>query len=123
MKVLAHRGVVGPGAVENTMEAFAAAVALGVDGIETDVRTDADGRLVLAHDRCRDGRPVVTMSAAEVEAAFAPAHVPTVAEALDAWPDLWWNLELKDARAGPALLALLTARPARGERSTRRISP
>lgn len=36
---------------ENTMPAFAAAVRLGVDMIETDVRMSKDGELVLIHDR------------------------------------------------------------------------
>ena len=39
---------------ENTMEAFKAAVELGVDQIETDVRITADGELVLHHDATVD---------------------------------------------------------------------
>ena len=34
---------------ENTMEAFQAALELGVDQIETDVRITKDGELVLIH--------------------------------------------------------------------------
>ena len=36
---------------ENTMPAFRAAVAMGLDAIETDVRRTKDGHLVLIHDR------------------------------------------------------------------------
>ncbi|MBI3937750.1 MAG: glycerophosphodiester phosphodiesterase, partial [Betaproteobacteria bacterium] len=42
MLILAHRGYHAT-VPENTLEAFAAAVELGVDGIETDVRTSRDG--------------------------------------------------------------------------------
>jgi glycerophosphoryl diester phosphodiesterase len=52
--VIAHRGVWSrraPGApVENTLEAFEAAIALGVDMIELDVRRTRDGHLVVYHD-------------------------------------------------------------------------
>src|SRR6478736_4409350 len=47
--VLAHRGArrVAP---ENTLDAFALAIAMGADGVELDVRRTADGALVLHHD-------------------------------------------------------------------------
>ena len=52
--VIAHRGAWGPAApnapVENTLEAFEAAVTLGVDMIELDVRRTRDGHLVVFHD-------------------------------------------------------------------------
>src|SRR5215470_11581881 len=45
---------------ENTMPAYRAAVEAGADFIETDVRTTADGKLVIMHDsnvdRCTNGR-------------------------------------------------------------------
>ena len=50
MLLLAHRGY-HLSVPENTMAAFAAAVALGVDGIETDVRLSRDGLPVIIHDR------------------------------------------------------------------------
>jgi glycerophosphoryl diester phosphodiesterase len=52
--VCAHRGASGT-RPENTMAAFTAAVAMGADMIETDVRRAADGRLVLAHDPIPEG--------------------------------------------------------------------
>jgi glycerophosphoryl diester phosphodiesterase len=52
--VIAHRGAWGraaPGApAENTLEAFEAAIALGADMIELDVRRTRDGRLIVFHD-------------------------------------------------------------------------
>ncbi len=47
--IFAHRGVRKYHA-ENTMTAFRAAEAMGLDGIELDVQRTADGRLVICHD-------------------------------------------------------------------------
>jgi glycerophosphoryl diester phosphodiesterase len=46
---IAHRGLHGPGAVENTATAFAAAIAAGY-AIETDLQITADGEAVVHHD-------------------------------------------------------------------------
>ena len=48
-KFCAHRGVSAL-MPENTLPAFAAALALGADEIEFDVRLTADGRTVISHD-------------------------------------------------------------------------
>src|ERR1700733_11373127 len=52
--VIAHRGAWGPAApdapAENTLEAFEAAIALGADMIELDVRQTLDGHLIVYHD-------------------------------------------------------------------------
>src|SRR5262245_10346880 len=48
--VVAHRGVCGPGAPENSLAAVAAAIAAGADAVEVDVHRTADGVFVLAHD-------------------------------------------------------------------------
>jgi len=48
MKVIGHRGAAGL-APENTYAGFDLALALGVDGIETDVQKTKDGKLVLFH--------------------------------------------------------------------------
>ncbi|MFP4561463.1 MAG: glycerophosphodiester phosphodiesterase [Thiohalorhabdus sp.] len=95
MLVLGHRGVMGEGFTENTLAAFQAAVDLGVDGIETDVRLSRDGRLVLFHDRLdAAGTPVAELDHAELEAAEGH-HVPELHEVLARWPDLLWDLEIK----------------------------
>ena len=51
--VAAHRGWKDQ-YPENTLEAFSAALALGVDQLETDVRLSKDGALVLIHDATVD---------------------------------------------------------------------
>lgn len=48
-KLFAHRGV-RKYYPENTMSAFKAAHAMGLDGIELDVQRTADGQLVICHD-------------------------------------------------------------------------
>ena len=50
MFLLAHRGYHAD-VPENTMAAFEAALRLGVDGVETDVRLSRDGLPVIIHDR------------------------------------------------------------------------
>ena len=51
--VAAHRGL-SSDYPENTMAAFRAAIAVGVDQIETDIRVSKDGELVLIHDATVD---------------------------------------------------------------------
>lgn len=57
--IIAHRGA-SARAPENTLAAFAAAIALGADGIELDVQMTRDGQVVVIHDetvgRTTDGR-------------------------------------------------------------------
>src|SRR5262249_3557646 len=50
MLILGHRGYHAT-VPENTLEAFAQALALGADGIETDIRLSADELPILFHDR------------------------------------------------------------------------
>lgn len=94
--MIAHRGehLVRP---ENTIPAFAEAIRLGADFIEVDVRTTADGQLVLSHDttvdRCTNGRGRISeMTFEQVRALdagakkgpeFAGAKIPTFDEVLD----------------------------------------
>jgi glycerophosphoryl diester phosphodiesterase len=87
-------------AAENTLDGIDACVARGVDMVEVDVRTTADGELVLMHDetvdRTTDGHgAVANMKAAQFlalrnrplggGASLAPGlrHPPTLAEALE----------------------------------------
>lgn len=51
--IMVHRGAVAF-APENTLEAYAAAMDYGADGVEIDIRSTADGVLVLFHDDMLD---------------------------------------------------------------------
>lgn len=82
VKILAHRGAHGPehpGIRENTLEAFAAAAALGIDGVELDVRRSADHQLVVHHDPAvPDGRVI-----ADTVGADLPDWLPRLEVVLD----------------------------------------
>ena len=89
--VIAHRGAsaVHP---ENTLEAFTGARAMGADAVELDARRTADGRVVVHHDaQLPDGRLIVELAAADL-----PAHIPSLAEALDACEGMVVNIEIKN---------------------------
>ena len=114
---IAHRGGAAL-APENTFAAFRLATALGVRYLETDVRTTADGELVCFHDatldRVTDGRGRVqhhqlrTMRALRVG---GTERIPTLADALDAFPNADFTVDLKDAAAIEPLARLLRHRP------------
>src|SRR5690606_8801533 len=96
--LIGHRGSprVAP---ENTIAAFNAALAAGLDGIETDVQRTADGELVLDHDRdLAGGHHISAMTLGELRVA-APS-VPLVGDLvalLQDRPEARLNLELKAA--------------------------
>ena len=100
MLLFAHRGyhVEVP---ENTLAAFVAALRLGVDGIETDVRLSRDGLPVIIHDRVTPrNRAVAELTRREIEDDVGHP-VPVLDEILDAFPDVWWNIEIKNPEAWP----------------------
>ena len=96
VQVFAHRGA-RRAAPENTLPAFAAALEMGVDGIELDVHVTSDGQLVVIHDfdvrATTDGAGLVhSLTAAQVRAldagshfspSFAGTRVPTLDEVFD----------------------------------------
>ena len=98
LSVLSHRGFHRQ-VPENTLEAFQAALEIGVDGNETDVRLSADDALVLCHDRVApNGREIAALTREELAGALGHP-VPTLAEALDLSADVLWNIEIKTPRA------------------------
>jgi glycerophosphoryl diester phosphodiesterase len=108
---IAHRG--DPVARrENTLGAFAAAVAAGADMIELDVRCTADGEAVVVHDPTLErlwglARRVADLAADDVRA----LGVPDLAEALAAIPEpvhVMVDYEEREV-AEPALRAVLAA--------------
>ena len=88
MLIYGHRGAAWE-APENTIAGFRRALAVGVDGIEFDVRTMRDGIPIVLHDRGLERTTtgcgnVDELSLAEVRAAAAEdgAQVPTLDEAV-----------------------------------------
>jgi glycerophosphoryl diester phosphodiesterase len=128
IQVIAHRG----GAElrpENTLAAFAHAVALGADVLEMDLRGAADGTLVILHDatvdRTTDGRGRVDSLALgdlrKLDAGFSWStdggrthpfrgkgiRIPTLEEVFQQFPDQRMNIEMK--RVEPVLAQPLCA--------------
>ena len=88
-KPFAHRGLHGPGRVENSRAAFEAAIAAG-HGIELDVQASADGEAIVFHDyeleRLAEGCGAVrTLGAAElgrIRLKGSDETIPTLSEVL-----------------------------------------
>jgi glycerophosphoryl diester phosphodiesterase len=105
----AHRG--GPAhAPENSWRAFEHAVGLGYRYLETDAQATADGVLIAFHDRTLGrvtGRPgrVSRLSLADVAAARIGGSepIPVLEDLLAAWPDVRFNIDIKD---GPVIAPL-----------------
>jgi len=94
MQIYSHRGyhVEVP---ENTLDAFARAVAMRVDGIETDLRLSADSQVVLFHDRLvGHDQEVAQLTRAELSQ-LVGYDVPTLEEAVSRFADVTWMLEIK----------------------------
>ncbi len=91
-EVFAHRGV-HRSLRENTLGAFRAAIDLGVDGVELDVRQTSDGALVVHHDPSIGGRPIGHTPADEL-----PGYVPRLDEAMAVLRGLTVNVEIKNSR-------------------------
>ena len=98
--VYAHRGDRSR-APDNTLAAYELAVAAGADGIEMDVRSTADGVLVMAHDPSHGALPpFCDMTFAELRNA-AP-DVPTLEETLATVPrHVFLNIEVKNTFGEP----------------------
>lgn len=115
---IAHRGASGY-APENTRAAFALAIEMSADMIETDVQLTRDGEMVLIHDatvaRTSDGAgPVADYTLAELLALdvggwfdprFAGERIVTLAEFIKEFvPRIPVVFEIKDARAAVSLV-------------------
>ncbi len=121
----AHRGA-SHCAPENTMTAFTAAVEGGADGLELDIHLSRDGVPVVIHDetleRTTDGCGLVAemtwQQLRQLDAGcwfateFAGESIPALEEVLETFGgQLRLNLELKEFRAGMAVLELLSHYP------------
>lgn len=111
---IAHRGG-SLEAEENTLPAFARAVAMGYGHVETDVHLSADGHVVIHHDptlarMTGDPRAVAALTLAELRALRTPggAGVPLLSELLEEHPALKVNIEAKADAVVEPLARLLT---------------
>ena len=113
-RVLAHRGLVtadaaGHGIAENSFAAVAAAHAAGALYIESDCHRTSDGAIVLFHDASLervtgDRRLVAEVTERELEQLMAPrGGLITLAQALDAFPGVRFNLDVKAADAAASV--------------------
>jgi glycerophosphoryl diester phosphodiesterase len=110
--VIAHRGAWGPRTpnkpAENTLGAFEAAISLGVDMIELDVRRTRDGQLVVFHDARVKTVPTSSLRYDELKTKHTGSRPPLLAEVLDLTKDrIALNLEIKEAGFVDDTLALL----------------
>lgn len=99
----AHRGFSRDG-LENSMQAFKDAAALGFGYVETDVHTTSDGVVVLFHDetldRVTDGHGAIkdhTYAELQQVKIGGREPIPTLDELLTALPEACINIDIKDA--------------------------
>jgi glycerophosphoryl diester phosphodiesterase len=115
-RVLAHRGL-ALDVPENTLLAFAKALAAGADYLETDVHVSADGVAVVSHDPDLSrvaGRDVrvdqLTMRELRDVQLGQGQGFCSLAELLDGFPEARLNIDIKTAGvARPAAEAILAA--------------
>ena len=118
--MLAHRGL-AIDAPENTLLAFARAVALGVTHVETDVHGSADGVSMISHDpdlsRLAGRRVRVEQLTSHELRKIALGHGQgfcSLRDALDAFPETRFNIDIKaDAAIAPTVAAIRDANAAR----------
>jgi glycerophosphoryl diester phosphodiesterase len=108
--VVAHRGA-SAGAVDNSLDAFERAIDLGADLLEFDVRRTRDDQLIAFHDAAVGGRPVATLTRAEIGA--GAGHLPPLLdEVLDlARGRIGLDVELKEDGYVARVLAALDGLP------------
>jgi glycerophosphoryl diester phosphodiesterase len=99
MQVIAHRGA-SKAERENTVGAFRLAASMRADAVELDVRRTRDGVLVVHHDAhlTLDGQ---VTALCRLDRADLPAHVPTLADGIDACAGMWVNVEIKNDPTEP----------------------
>ncbi|MFM9878626.1 MAG: glycerophosphodiester phosphodiesterase family protein [Rhodoglobus sp.] len=116
-RVFAHRGL-AIDAPENTLLAFARAIAVGAEYIETDVHSSHDGASVISHDPDLAriaGREVKVEQLSMTELRRIDlGHGQgfcSLAEALDGFPETRFNIDIKSAAAvEPTVRAILSQR-------------
>jgi glycerophosphoryl diester phosphodiesterase len=93
---VAHRGA-WTGAPQNSLAALEAAIDLGCDMVEIDVRRTRDRKLVAVHDPRIGGTPVAALDHAQLKARLTPGQAPSLAELLErAQGRITLDIELKE---------------------------
>lgn len=112
-RVIAHRGLALE-APENTLLAFAAAIGIGIVHLETDVHVSADGDAIIAHDPDLArvaGRDVRVDQLTTAELRKVPLGEGqgfcTLGEALEAFPEARFNIDIKSAGAVAPTIATI----------------
>jgi glycerophosphoryl diester phosphodiesterase len=110
--VIAHRGAWGPAAphapTANTLEAFEAAIALGEDMIELDVRRTRDGRLVVFHDARVKTVPTGSLRYDALKVKGTKSRPPLLQDVLELTRNrIALNLEIKETGYVEETIALL----------------
>ncbi|MFM5904265.1 MAG: glycerophosphodiester phosphodiesterase family protein [Microbacteriaceae bacterium] len=99
--ILAHRGFSEAGALENTIEAFRAALELGATHLETDLQHTKDGVAVVFHDPSLKRLAGIDRKLSELtlqqlrKLGDEAAKIATLDEVLSAFPQAKFNLDLK----------------------------
>lgn len=105
--IIAHRGAWGE-FPQNSLPALEAAIEMGCEMVELDVRRTRDGRLVAVHDARTRGLPVAALDHAELQARLAPGQAPLLEEMLArAAGRIGLDIELKEDGYVQRLLPLL----------------
>ncbi len=109
----AHRGGAGH-FPENSWRAFEHAVELGYAYLETDAHATSDGTVVAFHDKTLDRVTdrtgvIAKLPAREVAAARIDGTepIPLLEDLLGAWPDVRFNIDVKDGPAARPLADLI----------------
>ena len=112
--VFAHRGG-SEEAPENTMSAFAYAYDAGIRHVETDAHITADGKVVICHDetvdRCYDGTGVIAQMTwrelSKLRHRDSGEQMPLLAQVLEAFPDMYFNIDAKEPGGEGPLLGVI----------------
>ncbi len=115
MLVIAHRGA-SAAETENSLAAFRAAIDLGADAIELDVRATADGSVVVHHDETVGDAHIPTSPLERVRRQHLPngEPVPTLSEVLELLgngPTVFVEVKSLDAGHDAALLKAIARGP------------
>ncbi len=105
--VVAHRGAWGE-FPQNSLPALEAAISVGCEMCELDVRRTRDARLVAVHDARVGGLPVSTLDHAELKQLLQPGQAPRLEELLElAAGRIGLDIELKEDGYVQSVLPLL----------------